>query len=150
VRELRSLRAHYEATLSADGIHNLAFQLWLVSSAAVQPSAVRAEVMVWVANSGMSPAGARIDALEIDGGFDLYRAERRHDDRGVERAWTILTLVARRPRLEGAIDLGSLLIATSAAGGLDPDLWLANVDFGTEIAGGAGRVAVRGYRIEVD
>ena len=150
LRGLRRLEAHYDASVTAEGVYNLAFQLWFVASEVVKPAAVRAEVMVWIANEGMSPAGAQIETPAGAAGFDLYLAERRHIDRGVERTWRILTLVARRPRPSGSIDLGSLLRALSAAGHLDRELWLANVDLGTEIAAGSGQAAIRGYRIEIE
>jgi hypothetical protein len=136
--------------VTAEGVHNLAFQLWLVRGETVEPAGVLTEVMVWIANQGMTPAGAPIDSRELGGEFELLGGVRTHLDRGVERTWTILTATARRPQMQGPIDLGSILRALTATGHLDPDSWLANVDLGTEIVAGSGRAVVRDYRIEVD
>jgi hypothetical protein len=151
LRDLGAGRVRWAVELEGDGVHNLALQLWLVAGARAEPDTVRGEVMVWLVNRGMTPAGSRSGALRLGADeLDLHRAERRHDDRGVERAWSMWTLVSRRPRPSGELDLGALLGALREAHGLAPGLWLANVDLGTEIAAGSGRVRVRSFEVVLD
>jgi hypothetical protein len=151
LRDLGAGRVRWAVELEGDGVHNLALQLWLVAGARAEPDAVRGEVMVWLVNRGMTPAGSGSGALRLGADeLDLHRAERRHDDRGVERAWSMWTLVSRRPRPSGELDLGALLGALTEAHGLAPGLWLANLDLGTEIAGGSGRARVRAFEVILD
>jgi hypothetical protein len=151
LRELGPTRVRWAVELEGDGLHNLALQLWLVTGARAGPDAVRGEVMVWLVNRGMTPAGSRSGVLRLGSDeLDLHRAERRHADRGVERAWSMWTLVSRRSRPSGELDLGALFGALVEAHGVAPDLWLANVDLGTEIAAGSGRVRVRSFEVVLD
>jgi hypothetical protein len=148
--DLRELTVEYAADLRGDGVHNLAFQLWLVDRVPPTPDAARAEVMVWVANRGMEPAGRRAYHLgEQAGGYEVYESQREHLDRGVWREWKLVTLVARERRLAGSLDVGALLRELADQGFLVKDSWIANLDLGTEVVAGAGSAAIRGYRINV-
>jgi hypothetical protein len=148
--DLEELRVEYDARVEGEGVYNLAFQLWLVDRLPPRPDAARAEVMVWVANRGMQPAGRPVRRAAIGGvEYDLYEAERKHLDRGTWRAWSLVTLVSRERRMAGPLDVSPLLRALSEQGRLDETLWVANLDLGTEVVAGSGHAEVAGYRIEV-
>lgn len=73
LHDLEALDAEYTAELEGEGVHNLSFQLWLVDRVPPSPEAVRAEVIVWVANRGMRPAGRRLAPLAAgDARFEVY------------------------------------------------------------------------------
>ncbi|MCG8588609.1 MAG: hypothetical protein MJE66_04895 [Proteobacteria bacterium] len=144
------LEVEYAVRLAGGGRHNLAFQLWLVDALPPTPAGARAEVMVWVANHGMTPAGEKTSVLaHADARYDLYEAQREHLDRGVPRSWKLVTLVSQRPQLEARLELGALLQQLVERGHLDEALWVANVDLGTEVVSGSGSADVTAYRVTV-
>lgn len=146
---VEELTVHYAAELDGEGVYNLAFQSWLVDRVPATPDAARAEVMVWISNHGMKPAGRRVHLIAREAEYDVYESPRRHLDRGAWRTWQLLTLVAREELLAGPLDLGALLNELSAQGLLANGLWIANVDLGTEVAGGSGSAVVSDYRVSV-
>jgi hypothetical protein len=148
--DLRELTVEYAAELQGDGVHNLSFQLWLVDRVPPSPDAARTEVMVWVANRGMRPAGRWSYHLgKGDGGYDVYESQRKHLDGEVWREWRLITLVAREERLTGPLDIRALLMELAGQRLAAKDPWIANVDLGTEVVAGAGSAAIRAYRINV-
>ena len=150
VREVDELTVDYSVSVDGDGIFNLAFQLWLVDRLPPTPEAARAELMVWVVNRGMTPAGEWTGELAAGSArFDVFESDREHLDRGVPRRWRLVTLVATEPRPVGALRLGDLLRTLTAQGRLKPEHWIANLDLGTEIVAGSGRAEIRRYDVEV-
>jgi hypothetical protein len=148
--DLKELTVEYAAALQGDGVHNLSFQLWLVDRVPPSPDALRTEVMVWVANRGMQPAGRRLYHLgEGDGGYDVYESQRKHLDGEVWREWRLVTLVAREERLVGPLDMRALLMELAGRRLAAKDAWIANVDLGTEVVAGAGSAAIRDFRVNV-
>ena len=94
---------------------------------------------------------SRIGRLTQDGiAYTLYSAQRKPLDRGVERRWTLLTLLADRDVLTGPLDLGGLLGALRKRALVSNELWVANVDFGTELVSGAGSAHIKDYDITLD
>jgi hypothetical protein len=151
LRSVGALTVEYEARLAGHGQFNLAFQLWLVDRVPPAPDRARTELMVWVANRGMEPAGSRIGRLHQEGvTYAIYSARRKHFDRGVERRWDLLTLVADREVLTGPLEIGALLEALRRRSLVSGELWVANVDFGTELVSGAGSTFIAGYDVSVD
>lgn len=150
VKDLKKLRATYRAKLEGSGVYNLAFQLWFVDHLPATPDAAQAEVMVWVANRGMRPAGRQTaHIVHGDHEYEVFESDRRHLDRGEWREWHLITLVSRVEQLVGPLDVRPLLEKLRDRGQLGPDLWLANVDLGTEVAAGSGSAELIGYSIEL-
>jgi hypothetical protein len=148
--DLEALRVEYDARVEGTGAYNVAFQLWLVDRVPPRPDGARAEVMVWVANRGMRPAGRHAQGLTMGGvEYDVYEAERKHLDRGVWRDWRLITLVSRKEQMAGPLEVMPLLRALSDRGRLAEALWLANLDLGTEVVAGSGSAEVVGYRVEL-
>ncbi len=150
VGDLERLRVSYRAFVQAEGVYNLAFDLWLTDEERVSPERVTKEVMVWVLNSGMEPAARWLGTVRIDDRrYDLYASERRHLGQGRALDWQAFTFVAETPQTEGDIALEEILGHLIERGFVSDDEWLASVQLGTEIAGGSGGAQVRDYRVDV-
>lgn len=142
------LPVRYSVRLASTGVHNLAFDLWIVRGPAPTTSNIAAEVMIWLANRGMRPLG-EVRARPVLGGvrYALWVADgvSLGQPQGSRR---YIAFVAEEERLSGTVDLGAFLGHLIEAGLLDPDLTLAGVEFGTEIVGGAGAITVDDYAVD--
>jgi len=135
----------YQADLKASGTYNLAFDLWITRTVTAREADITHEIMIWVANSGGIPDGAKEAVVRIGGmEYDLWVKK----DHGVAR-WTYAAFVSRGEQLKATLDLGAFMSILVERGLLATDLYLSSVEFGNEITGGEGACAITGYDIAI-
>lgn len=145
---LAGVTATYRIAVAGTGAFNTTFDLWLIPDAAPvkdpatgQPR-ISTEVMVWVANQDLRPAGTVIDTVPATfGTLTLYREAFPN--------WTYYAFVLDAPLYEGRIELNDLLQYLIAGGHVSPNEHLASVEFGTEIAFGKGAADLIEYEVRV-
>ncbi len=155
-----TLTVDYQVATRAHGTHNLTFSLWAVSDPDAPMATLANEIMVWIDNAGMSPAGSIQGSVESGGTtFDVWINPGQTDHSGASPAvWTYVAFVARTPRTSGPLALGPLLDwlrAHDLPGSpgrriLAAGAWIGDLELGSEVVGGAGVVEVTafGYQVE--
>jgi hypothetical protein len=148
----KRLAANYDVRLQATGTYNMAFSLWAVSALPPAPANIRCEVMIWIANSGQRPAGIRRATVEVDGVlYDTYINEHQHDASGANpNEWTYVAFVARTPVLHGPLEISKFLDTLEPLKILTPDIWIADVELGNEVAEGSGIAEVENFALRLD
>lgn len=133
---LTSLTATFEVTTTQTGANNTAFSMWFTSATPPAPSVVTTELMIWVDRNGaLYPAGRLIGAVEIDGRtYDLYN--------GGMGDWQYVAFLAREQQLSGVLNLQAFISAAVGYGLLDPNEFLADIEFGNEIVFGTGTTTI--------
>lgn len=139
---IERIRIAYVTQTRARGRYNAAFELWLVDDAQARPEHVQAEVMVWVAKRGLSPAGDCVATVDTPyGKADLFEAAMQH--------WRYYAYVLRDEMPAGVIDLMIFVRELLARKKLDGSELIASIEFGNEIAFGKGRTAIEKYSLDI-
>ena len=124
---------------------NLAFDLWITDAPG---GAIRQEVMVWVKRGGFPSSGEVVGELTVGGlSGPLYVHEGHGNAPG--ESWTYHAWLPRvgEGLKAGELDLGALLGALAAQGRVDAEGWLTSIEFGPEITGGSGWLAVTEFAV---
>jgi len=147
----RSITADYDVSFQANGICNLAFEFWTVSSLPAAPARITNEVMIWIDNRGMTPAGVWADTFSRDGvTYDMFLRESHGDASGRNpQKWTYIAFLARKPVLRGPLDIGAFAAFLQSRKLLSDDLYITSVELGNELITGTGRTEVRGYEVSI-
>jgi Glycosyl hydrolase family 12 len=147
----RRVIVDYEASFEAGGICNMAFEFWTVSSLPASPSAITHEVMIWIDNKDMTPAGTWTDVFTLGGTtYDMFVHEGHGDASGKNpQKWTYVAFLARKPVLEGPLDISAFAAFLQSRGLLGGNLSMTSLELGNEIVTGSGRTEVRRYKVTV-
>ena len=145
------MTADYDVSYQASGICNLAFEFWTVSSLPASPSAITDEVMIWIDNKDMTPAGAWTDVFTLHGTtYDVFLHEGHGDASGKNsKRWTYVAFLARKPVLKGPLDITAFAVFLQSKRILGNDLFITSLELGNEVITGTGRTEVRGYKVTV-
>ncbi len=154
-----ALAVNYHLASESTGTHNLVFSLWAVNDPGAPLASLADEIMVWIDDVGMTPAGSRQGTVQSGGTtFDIWVNPAQHDNSGGTTAtWVYAAFLARPPRVTGPLDFTPLLdwlrdhdVPGSRGQRILPDgAWIGSVELGTEIVGGAGVVEVTGFDYQV-
>lgn len=147
----RGITVDYDISFEATGMCNMAFEFWTVSSLPAAPAAITHEVMIWIDNNGMTPAGVWTDVFTLDGTtFDVFVRKSHGDASGKNpQKWTYVAFLARTPVLKGPLDVGAFAAFLQSRKLLGDNLYVTGLELGNEVITGAGRTEVRGYKVTV-
>ena len=147
----RGITVDYDISFEATGICNMAFEFWAVSSLPAAPAVITHEVMIWIDNKGMTPAGVWTDVFTLDGiTFDVFVRESHGDASGRNpQKWTYVAFLARTPVLKGPLDVGAFAAFLQSRKLLGDNLYVTDLELGNEVITGTGRTEVRGYKVTV-
>ncbi|WP_373050775.1 GH12 family glycosyl hydrolase domain-containing protein [Thalassovita aquimarina] len=146
------LNFDYTAVLEQGGDFNVSVSLWLSNDPDGGFDAVQNEVMIWLTNSSLNPAGSDTGVNGSDGlgSYDIWLKQNQTDASGHnDHVWDFLLPVYGNEhdpsgitRNSGTLDIDALLRVMQQNGLIDPGLWLHSVEFGPEIVQGAGSLTV--------
>jgi hypothetical protein len=146
IGDLGCLEAQLDVAQQGSGKGNLAFDLWLTSSPAAQPSDITREIMIWLSRDGFFSAGLPVDTMEIDGHpMRLWKKENHNPSE--DYRWTYLAFVLKSDLTQGSLNLSEFLNYLVENKHISPDEYLAAIQLGNEIVSGFGRTLIRGYQI---
>ncbi len=147
----RRMTVDYDISYQASGICNLAFEFWTVSSLPASPSAITHEVMIWIDNKDMTPAGVWTDDFKLNGTtYDVFLREGHGDASGKNpQKWTYVAFLARKPVLKGPLDVTAFAGFLQSKKILGSNLFITSLELGNEVMTGTGRTEVRGYKVTV-
>lgn len=138
------LHYSYGVTPDSAGIYNVAASSWVLSSNVSRPENVIGEVMVWVENQGMTPAGTLLaSGVSIDGAtYDLYREPNMVDKTGtVSGGWDYFAFLRTSGAARsGTIHMRAFLNTLVSQGYFLSSDYVASVEFGSEILKGSGEI----------
>ncbi|MFW6366130.1 MAG: GH12 family glycosyl hydrolase domain-containing protein [Spirochaetota bacterium] len=144
ITDMGSIRAVYDIATSANGDYNLALELWLTSDNTPRPENITTEIMIWLDNSGMTPAGDFIDDVTIDSiRYSFYKGYITQTGR-----WYI-ALVRRKPELSGETEISGIVRWLAEKRHVSPDDFIASIEIGNEIVSGEGVTTVNSYAVDV-
>jgi len=148
----RRITADYNIRLQATGVYNLAFSMWGLSNLPSSPANIHCEVMIWIANSELKPAGTRRGTIVVQGTrYGVYINEHQRDKSGlINHDWIYVAYVAHRQMLNGPLDVNAFIEDLQQRKILTPDLWLTDLELGNEVSQGSGITEIQDFAIHLD
>lgn len=145
VDAVRELEARFDLAIGGDtGKFNVALEFWLTDKPGGGPQSITTEVMVWLHNGGLTPAGRKVGRFEGDDyGADVF-VQKGMGDRSGESGvkWKYVALAPDADLLSGSIDLRAVLVALRKQGIIDGRDFIGGFELGAEVAGGTGSLRI--------
>jgi hypothetical protein len=149
---VQRLGVQYAVQTESDGKQSLALGAWLTNTGevAANPLSIRAEVVVWLDYvDGIHPAGQLVETVKLEGqSYELW-SESPHGDRGNGSGWDLYYFKAAERRRSGTVELLPFLAYLQKHGRVQGEYFVASVEFGNELMGGAGTTWVDDYQVFV-
>jgi hypothetical protein len=149
ISSVGALTMAYDFTSTHTGSGNIAFDIWLTNtqdSAKWGVSPITHEIMIWLGSyGGMRPGGHWVEQVKIDGTlFDVYTAEKWGD------GWRYIAFApAKNLPGAGSLNLVSFLSYMQGKSITTGDEYIASIEFGNEVAGGAGETTLNKYAVSL-
>jgi len=142
----------FDVSMHASGSYDLAFEFWTVTSPVVEKRGIAHEVMIWLAENRLGPAGSLVATATIGGNqFRIFFSRNHGDASGANsNTWTIISLLADKPILHGPLDIGAIIDYLLQNRLLDSNVYVACLELGNEVAAGSGKTEVRNYAVRVE
>lgn len=142
VGAINELIVSYQLEFHATGIYNLAFDLWLTRSSIPSPEEITREIMIWIDQEGIQPAGTLVENVVIDG-KDYAFYKKKFDE------WDYLAFINTSYARSGKINVKRFLEYLLRNAHITREEFLASIEFGNEISAGKGRLELQKYLISV-
>lgn len=158
VNQLEKLDIDYSLEILTDGELNLATTLWLTHSdtikTQVDKSSIAAEIMIWTYASDdfyADPAGENVGEITIDGiEWEVWLDQNWHDTSGKnDNSWVYLAFRTTQRLMDIKFDAAEMLRHSIEQKFITSDLYIADIQLGTEIMSGTGQVWLNHYRVDV-
>jgi len=143
ISDVQSVNITLDSDLTATGSYNLAYDIWLTSTNIPSENVISAEIMIWLTNSQLMPAGEKFETVIIDEmSYDLYK----HTFPG----WEYLAFLPHDPTTTTTIRLEQFLNALINSHLIEETEFLVSIEFGNEIVDGSGNLKIHQYEILVN
>jgi hypothetical protein len=149
ISHVAELTITYDFTSTHTGSGNIAFDIWLTNSQdpskwGVPP--ITHEIMIWLGSyGGMRPGGKWVEQVKMDGTlYNVYTGENWGD------GWRYIAFApdANLPGT-GTVNLVSFLSYMQGKSLVVGDEYVASIEFGNEVVGGAGETTLNRYTVTV-
>jgi hypothetical protein len=144
VNKINKIQVTYDVTTSAEGVYNLAFDLWLTKASFPTRNNLSREVMIWVDGTKKKSGATFIKRATIDGGeYDLY----------INRDWnywTYFSFIKVVPQPKGTLNVHEFLFFLKNAEYISSQESLVEIEIGNEVWSGSGKTVVKNYSINVN
>jgi len=142
VSQLKQFNATHDYAISSSGRYNVAYDLWLTEGTQSNKATIRVEIMVWIESSGdVQPYG---DFEEENDTYSLYIGQPEGD-----RSWHCYSFQLKQSLRSGPVNLGEFIQILVKKQLVSPNLYVADVEFGTEIWDGKGQMDIKSYQVSV-
>ncbi len=150
---MQHLTIQYAVETEADGSYNLAPEVWIIKSRSSagepNPRLITAEIMFWMEAAGAArPAGDVVDHVVVGGiDYELWQKDGAGDNGA--GGWRLLSFKTPTTQRAGTVPVDELLRHLLKKALIDPNQYLATVEFGNEISGGSGTTWVKKFAVDV-
>ncbi|KAA9133095.1 hypothetical protein F3N42_01665 [Marinihelvus fidelis] len=154
---LQALNIAHTLDIQAEGDFNVATSMWLTNTDTFntepKPESIVVEVMIWTSQNGrhMRPAGRIAGNLEHAGArWEVWVDRDWKDMSGMhENRWVYLAFRRTESTLAAHFDAAVLLNYAIENELLPNGIYVADVELGTEITNGQGRLRVESFSVDV-
>jgi len=143
IQNLDEFYVVYDLDMVATGSYNLAFEFWVTTDSMSSETGITTEVMIWMDNNLIGPAGNIIGTVTFDG-FDYYLYQANWD------SWTYFAFISAEPQYNGVLGVHHFVDHLVSQGMLNPDEYFADFELGNEVVYGMGQTDIQQYEIYVN
>ena len=143
IQNLDEFYVAYDLDMVATGSYNLAFEFWVTTDSMSSETGITTEVMIWMDNNLIGPAGNIIGTVTFDG-FDYYLYQANWD------SWTYFAFISAEPQYSGVLGVHHFVDHLVSRGMLDSDEYFADFELGNEVVYGTGQTDIQQYEIYVN
>ncbi|HET7716717.1 MAG TPA: hypothetical protein VFK86_13920 [Bauldia sp.] len=145
VDTVKRLQADFDLAIAGEtDKFNVAIEFWLTDRPGGGPQSITTEVMIWLHNGGLTPAGKKVGRYQGDGYDASIFVEKSMTDRSgdSEIRWKYVALKTESDLLSGSLDLRAVLVVLRKKGIIDGRDFIGGFELGAEVAGGAGSLRI--------
>ena len=143
INNIDELYVDYDLNMSANGSYNLAFEFWVTTDSLSSQTGITTEVMIWMDNNIINPAGSLIATVNFDGfQYNVYRAN--------WDTWTYIAFLSVEPQYSGLLAVHNFVHYLVNEGMLDTDEYFADFEMGNEVIYGTGQTDINKYDLYVN
>lgn len=133
ISSINELVVSYDINTEAEGNYNLSFDIWINKQKTPSPNNISAELMIWLHNHGMYPAGGFVEQVTIDG--ELYD----FNIGGVGHAgWVYIAFVIAEPEYKGDTKIHEFLKYLVDNDHISSSEYISSIELGNELIDGIG------------
>lgn len=138
VGAVKSLEARFDLDISGQTQNfNVAIETWLTDVRGGASDAITTEVMIWLHNGSLMPAGEKVGRFVSP----TYKADIYVQD-NMGGGWRYIALAPDHDYLAGTIDIRAVLHGLRKLGFVDVNDWVSGFELGAEVAGGNGALKI--------
>ena len=140
------------STTTATETYNTAFDIWLTESQTADETEIKAELMIWLNYSNMTPAtdgSINGEDVTIDGqNYKLYVYNNFGDPSGGGLSWTYIAFTKQDQTDTASLKLESFLTELLNRSLIQSLWYVATIELGNEIVSGNGKTDITEYNIQ--
>ena len=145
IDDLKEFKINYNLTIGGQTDNfNVAFELWLTDRAQGQREDINTELMIWVHDGALNPAGSPVGQYDGERYDATVYARPDHGDAsgGSAVTWQYIALEASTDVLAGQIDIRHILLDLKQKGLLTGSEFVSGYELGAEVAAGSGSLKI--------
>lgn len=143
ISDVQSISLILNSDLTASGSFNLAYDIWITTTNVPSENVISREIMIWLTNNQLMPAGEKIETVIIDEvNYDLYQ----HTFPG----WEYIAFLPHEPLTSTTIKFERFVNTLIDFKLLEETEFIASIEFGNEIVDGSGNLIIHQYEISVN
>lgn len=140
--DVAGLTGNHDVNISATGDYNVAYDIWVDSTATTDHWPHKAEIMIKVQQTwNDAPV---VDTITVDGNqYDVFE----HTARSEFNHWEVLVFASKTPLLKASIPLKPFIDYLVSKNYLLQTDYISTIEFGTELKRGAGTATINSYSV---
>ncbi|KML66625.1 GH12 family glycosyl hydrolase domain-containing protein [Pectobacterium peruviense] len=145
----KSITSNVTYSINATGTYNAAYDIWFhTTDKASWDSSPTDELMIWLNDTNAGPAGDYIETVFLDGSsWNVFKGWINADNGG---GWNVFSFVHTSNTNSASLNIRHFthyLVETKKW--MSDTKYISSVEFGTEIFGGEGQIAITEWSVDV-